>query len=70
MQVTEARGKNTKRGEIMFTSHALEELEECTLGQALIISSCRCNLSDIPLPCLLIYKTFSSRKAFALKGVK
>lgn len=54
----------------MFASHALEQLEECTLGEALRVSLCRCNLSNIPLSHLLIYKTFSRRKAFALKGIK
>lgn len=51
----------------MFTSQALEELDECTLGEVFIISSSRYNLSDILLSCLPMYKTFSSRKAFALK---
>lgn len=58
-------GRDIQRGELMFSSQTLEELEECALGGAQV-SLCRCNLRDSPSSCLLINKTFSSRKAKCL----
>lgn len=59
-----------QRGELVFSSQTLEELEQCAFGEALRVSLCRYILSDSPPPCLLINKTFSNRKAFAPRAVK